>query len=240
MWGIAKRFGLVAKEAVYDKKIARLLYDRYHKTSISKESIRELIHDKYDIQNTSILIDRIKSGEINVHWYEPDEFSELAQPILAHTKKSISAPLNVESGILELIKERLTKTKHKLICIRCGKWERVFETKDLPENIRCPFCKSKLIAATFWSDMELKNIIERKLRGSALSKDEEMKFDRAWKIASLINNFGSLAVFVLSGHGIGADTCARILRNYIDDGSLLKTIYETEKQYVMTRGFWNT
>jgi ATP-dependent Lhr-like helicase len=240
VWGIAKRFGLVAKEAVYDKKIARLLYDRYHKTSISKESIRELIHDRYDIQNTSILIDRIKSGEINVHWYEPDEFSELAQPILAHTKKSISAPLNVESGVLELIKERLTKTKHKLICIRCGKWERVFETKDLPENIRCPFCKSKLIAATFWSDMELKNIIERKLRGSALSKDEEMKFDRAWKIASLINNFGSLAVFVLSGHGIGADTCARILRNYIDDGSLLKTIYETEKQYVMTRGFWNT
>ena len=240
VWGIAKRFGLVAKDAVYDKKIARLLYDKYHKTSISKESIRELIHDKYDIQNTSILIDRIKSGEINVHWYEPDEFSELAQPILAHTKKSISAPLNVESGILELIKERLTKTKHKLICIRCGKWERVFETKDLPENIRCPFCKSKLIAATFWSDMELKNIIERKLRGSALSKDEEMKFDRAWKIASLINNFGNLAVFVLSGHGIGADTCARILRNYIDDGSLLKTIYETEKQYVMTRGFWNT
>ena len=116
----------------------------------------------------------------------------------------------------------------------------MFETKDLPENIRCPFCKSKLIAATFWSDMELKNIIERKLRGSALSKDEEMKFDRAWKIASLINNFGNLAVFVLSGHGIGADTCARILRNYIDDGSLLKTIYETEKQYVMTRGFWNT
>ena len=70
----------------------------------------------------------------------------------------------MESGFLELIKERLTKTKHKLICIRCGKWERIFETKDLPENIRCPFCKSKLIAATFWSDIELKNIIERKLR----------------------------------------------------------------------------
>ena len=59
-------------------------------------------------------------------------------------------------------------------------------------------------------------------------------------LASLINNFGKLAIFVLSGHGIGADTCARILRNYIDDDYLLKTIYETEKQYVMTRGFWNT
>ncbi len=240
VWGVAKRFGLVAKESVYDKKIARLLYDKYYKTSISKESIRELIHDKYDIEKTTMIIDKIKSAKINVHWFETDEFSELAQPILAHTKKSISAPLNMESGVLELIKERLTKTKHKLICIRCGKWERVFETKNLPDNIHCPFCKSKLIAATFWSDVELKNIIERKLRGSSLSKDEENKFDRAWKIASLINNFGKLAIFVLSGHGIGADTCARILRNYVDDGSLLKTIYETEKQYVMTRGFWNT
>ena len=78
-----------------------------------------------------------------------------------------------------------------------------------------------------------------KLQGFHLSKDEEHKFDRAWKIASLINNFGKMAVFVLSGHGIGADTCARILRNYTDDENLLKTIYEAEKQYVMTRGFWD-
>ena len=76
-------------------------------------------------------------------------FLILALPILAHAKKSLSTPLNMESGFLELIKERLIKTKHKLICIRCGKWERIFETKDLPEPIRCPFCKSKLIVATF-------------------------------------------------------------------------------------------
>ncbi|MDQ6723232.1 MAG: DEAD/DEAH box helicase [Thermoproteota archaeon] len=240
VWGVAKRFGLVSKEAVYDKKIARFLYDKYYKTSISKESIRELIHDKYDIEKTSMIIDKIKSGKININWFEPEEFSDLAQPILAHTKKTISAPLNMESGVLELIKERLTKTKHKLICIRCGKWERVFETKNLPENIHCPFCRSKLIAATFWSDIELKNIIERKLKGSSLSKEEENKFEKAWKIASLINNFGNLAIFVLSGHGIGADTCASILINYVDYRSLLKTIYETEKQYVMTRGFWNS
>ncbi len=48
-----------------------------------------------------------------------------------------------------------------------------------------------------------------------------------------------MAVFVLSGHGIGADTCASILRNYTDDENLLKTIYEAEKHYVMARGFWD-
>lgn len=239
VWMVAKRFGIINKESVYDKRVARMLYDRYYKSSISKESIRELIHDKYDIKKTSQVIELIKSGLIKLHWVDTNQFSDLSQPILSRSKKSISAPASIESGILELIKERLTKTKHKLICIRCGNWERIFETKDIPNKVGCPFCKSKLIAATFWTDGDLKNIIRRKVIGNALSKDEENKFDRAWKIASLVNNFGRLAIFVLSGHGIGADTCARILRNYTDEVNLLKTIYETEKQYVMTRGFWD-
>ncbi len=239
VWGVAKRFGIIKKESVYDKRVARMLYDRYYKTSLSKESIRELVHDKYDVKKTSQVIRDIKSGAINLHWVDTREFSGLAQPILSRSKKSISAPLGLENGILELVKERLTTTKHKLVCMRCGKWERIFETKDIPNKLGCPFCKSKLVGATFWKDSDLGNIIGRKITGAHLSKDEEHKFDRAWKIASLINNFGKMAVFVLSGHGIGADTCARILRNYTDDENLLKTIYEAEKQYVMTRGFWD-
>ena len=46
VWMVSKRFGMISKEALYDKKIARMIYDKYSKTPISKESIRELIHDK--------------------------------------------------------------------------------------------------------------------------------------------------------------------------------------------------
>jgi ATP-dependent Lhr-like helicase len=109
----------------------------------------------------------------------------------------------------------------------------------VPEKIGCPSCKSRLIAATFWKDTDLRNIVSRKIIGGSLTKDEMNKFDRAWKLASLINNFGKLAIFVLSGHGIGVDTCARILRNYTDEENLLKAIYEAEKQYIVTRGFWD-
>ncbi|HEX2558169.1 MAG TPA: hypothetical protein VHK86_07590, partial [Nitrososphaera sp.] len=64
------------------------------------------------------------------------------------------------------------------------------------------------------------------------------RFDRAWKMASLINNFGQKAIIVLSGHGVGVDTAARILRNYIEDEQMYRAIYEAERQYVITRGFW--
>ena len=58
-------------------------------------------------------------------------------------------------------------------------------------------------------------------------------------MASLVNNFGKKAIVVLSGHGVGADTAARILRNYVDDEQMFRGIYEAERQYVITRGFWS-
>ncbi|HYZ50031.1 MAG TPA: DEAD/DEAH box helicase [Nitrososphaeraceae archaeon] len=240
VWMVAKRFGMIGREAVYDRKVARLIYDRYAKTPISKESIRELLHDKYDIPQTKKVLTGVKNGIIKLHWSDIMEFSGLGEPILEHSGKKFSAsPLSIEKGVIELIKERLEKTKHRLICIRCGKWERTMETKETPQTISCPTCRSKLITATFWSDNDMTKIIIKRLTGGKLSKDENHKFNRAWKVASLINNFGRKALIVLAGYGIGADTAARILRNYIDDEEIYRSIYDAEKQYVMTHRFWN-
>jgi ATP-dependent Lhr-like helicase len=240
VWMVAKRFGMISREAAYDKKIARMIYDRYAKTPLSSESIRELMHDKHDIVRTRQLLEKIRAGTIKIHWLEMSEFSDLAKPIVEHSNKmSASMPLSVEKGVIDLVKERLEKTKHRLICIRCGKWERVMETKDAPDELVCPKCRSRLVTATFWSDTELGNIIKTRLAGGKLAGEEDHKFDRAWKVASLLNNFGKKALIVLSGHGVGADTAARILRNYIDDEQVYKSIYEAERQYVITRGFWN-
>ena len=82
-------------------------------------------------------------------------------------------------------------------------------------------------------------IIQKKHKGKKLSSEENHKFKRAWKVASLIQTFGKNAIIVLSGYGIGADTAARILRNLIDEEIMYKQIYEAERQYVMTRGFWD-
>ncbi len=239
VWMVAKRFGMISREAVYDKKVARMIYDRYSKTPVSAESIRELVHDKYDIPRTQKVLDDIKQKKIKIHWLEVTEFSDLAKTIIEHSGKMAGVmPLSVEKGVIELIKERLEKTKHRLVCIRCGKWERVMETKYVPEEISCPYCRSRLITATFWSDDEMSRVIRTRLAGGKLTAEQNHKFERAWKVASLVNNFGKKAIIVLSGHGVGADTAARILRNYIDEEQVYKSIYEAERQYVITRGFW--
>lgn len=101
-----------------------------------------------------------------------------------------SHPLSIEKGVLDLIKERLDKTKHRLICIRCGKWERLVETREVMDSISCKRCGSRLITTTFSSDYELSKIILNKLKGSEINTEQNHKFERAWKTASLINNFG--------------------------------------------------
>ena len=239
-WCVAKKFGIVGRGAVYERKSARFLYERYAKTALVQEALRELFHDKYDLENTDKLLKEIRDDQICVKWLEVDQFSKLAEPILDHTSKYYSSPANLDKGILDLVKARLEKTKHRLICARCGKWERVVETNEVKNTLICPYCKARQITATFYSDYDLAKIIRKKYEGKKLTSEEKHKVDRAWKVSSLVETFGKTAIIVLSGYGVGADTAARILRNMVDEEHLFKQIYEAERQYVVTRGFWDS
>ncbi len=239
-WCVAKKFGIVGRGAVYERKSARFLYERYSKTVLVREALRELFHDKYDLKNSDKVLKKIREDKIHVKWLEVDKFSKLAEPILDHTSKYYAAPANLDKGIIDLVKARLAKTKHRLICARCGKWERVVETNEVKNILICPYCKARQITATYYSDYDLPKIIRKKYAGKKLSSDEKHKFDRAWKVSSLIENFGKTAIIVMSGYGVGADTAARILRNMVDEEYLFKQIYEAERQYIVTRGFWDS
>jgi len=133
----------------------------------------------------------------------------------------------------------LFKTKHRLICARCGKRQLAVITEEVKKNLSCKYCKSRQITTTFNSDHDLVKIIQKKHTGKKLSAEENQRFKRAWIVASLVETFGKNAIIVLSGYGVGADTGARILRNMIDQELMYKHIYEAERQYVMTRGFWD-
>jgi len=239
-WCVAKKFGIVGRGAIYERKSARFLYERYSKTVLVREALRELFHDKYDLKNSDKVLKKIREDKIHIKWLEVDKFSKLAEPILDHTSKYYAAPANLDKGIIDLVKARLAKTKHRLICARCGKWERVVETNEVKNILICPYCKARQITATYYSDYDLPKIIQKKYAGKKLSSDEKHKFDRAWKVSSLIENFGKTAITVISGYGVGADTAARILRNMVDEEYLFKQIYEAERQYVVTRGFWDS
>ena len=103
-WCVAKKFGVVGRGAIYERKSARFLYERYSKTALVHEALRELFHDKYDLKNTEKTLNEIRDDKIHVNWFEVDQFSKLAEPILDHTAKYYSSPANLDKGILDLVK----------------------------------------------------------------------------------------------------------------------------------------
>ncbi len=237
-WYVAKKFGVVDKTAQYDRRAARLIQERYKGTPLYEEILRELFQEKYDISSTTRIMEELRESRIPIRVAEVEEFSEIAKPILEYTSSFAAMPLTMDKAILDLVKERLGNSRHKLLCLSCGRYESVVKTNDVKEPIICPICRSRLITETFASDLELPKIIQKKKKGLPLSDDEEKKYRRAWKTSSLIQNFGKRAIVILSGFGVGVDTAARIIRRTADEDQFYKNIYLAEKNYVATRGFW--
>ena len=238
-WCVAKQFNVVQRGARFSKQEANWIYKRFEGEPLVKEALRELFHDNFDLLGTEFILEKIRNKEISVVWIDTENFSALAEPILDNTTKSFPSPVNIAPAILDLVKKRLAKTQHRLVCARCGIWQKLTTPEDIPNTLRCKYCKGRQITATYFSDLELQKIIQKNYRGKKLSQEEAYKYKRAWKISSLLENFGKTALTVLSGYGIGADTAARILRNMTDDENLCKQIMTAEKQYALTRGFWD-
>ena len=239
-WCVAKQFNVVQRGARFTKQEANWIYKRFEGEPLVKEALRELFHDNFDLLGTEFILEKIRNKEINIVWIDTENFSSLAEPILDNTTKSFPSPVNIAPAILDLVKKRLAKTQHRLVCARCGIWQKLVTPEDMPNTLRCKYCKGRQITATYFSDLELQKIIQKNHNGKKLSRDEAHKYKRAWKISSLLENFGKTALTVLSGYGVGADTAARILRDMTDDENLCKQIMTAEKQYALTRGFWDS
>ncbi len=254
IWNVAKRFGLIDANAMYDKRIARMIYERYANTPIVREALREVLHEKYDVDGTKGIIEGLRDGRFKIVWRDVrggtdsnsngySAFSSLAEPIMDRNMTKVGAysnPLSNEQAVMEMVKDRLMKSKHRLVCLKCASTS-IVEVFNAPEQITCLKCNSRIVAAIHPYDDDTYNAILLKVRNARLDSEQEHRFRRAWKSASLVHTFGRRALLVLSGYGIGVDTAARILRNYAyeQDEILLKYIYEAERQYITTRGFWD-
>ena len=241
IWCVAKQFGIVERGAVYDFKQSRYISERYTDTPIVKEAIRELFHDRFDLLNTESILEKIKNKEINIVWIDAKNFSTLADPILDNTTKNYPSPANVDKSILDLVKKRLAKTQHRLVCARCGIWQMLVTPETIPSRLKCRYCNGEQITATYFSDFDLQKIIQKNHSGKKLSQEEKHKYDKAWKKASLLQEYGKTALTVLSGYGIGPDAQGRILRDMIDEEDYLyRQIIAEERKYALTRGFWDS
>jgi ATP-dependent Lhr-like helicase len=213
-WHIAKRFGAVERTAEYKATRARLLVKIFKGTPLEEETRREVFLEKLDLEHAKKFIEHVRDGAVSLQIVEEMEVScsPLALPIVDKIiPHDLLRPAIPSKSLTQIIKERLFASRVRLVCLYKGDWDGIRVVGDLPEAIKCPHCKSTLIAATYLGDDGLVKTVKRRIHHQKLTDEEEQAYKRAWLSASLMQTNGKKAAIVMSGRGVGPATAIRVL-----------------------------
>jgi len=242
-WHVAKRFGAVERTAEYKAGRARLLVKVFKGTPIEEETKREVFLEKLDLEHAKEFIKCIADDAVSLQTIEEREAtcSPLALPIVDKIiPHDLLRPAIPSKSLTQIIKERLLASRVRLVCMYKGDWDGMRVVGELPETIRCPHCKSTLIAATYLGDDGLAKLVKRRTRGQKLSEEQEQAYKRAWLSASLMQTNGKKAAIVMSGRGVGPTTAVRVLRKlHRTEEDFYVDILKAEREYARTRLFWD-
>jgi ATP-dependent Lhr-like helicase len=243
-WHVAKRFGAVEAKADYKLRRGKLLVNVFSDTPINEETQREIYLEKIDIENSVKIIKKILTDEINIQVVNQKgtSCSPFALPIVDKVvPHNLLRPALPSQPLADIVKERLMATSVRLICIFNADWESVRDVKTLPDIIRCPKCSSTLIAVCYHGDQEILQIIKKKKKHLKLSTEEKIRWNRAWKSASLVQTSGKRAILTMAARGVGPVIASRILRKPIrNEAEFYSEILKAEREYQRTRLFWDS
>ena len=241
-WHVLRRLGAVSREAEYKTRQARLLVDIFKTSIANDEARRELFTEKLDVKGARSVLERVQSAEVSIETIQDvDQCTPFALPLLDRiVPHGLLRPAVEEASIIEVVKSRLLSTNLRLVCMNCGQWDSIRGVDTLRDVVRCPKCRSSLVAATYRSNDDLGPIINKKKRGNKLAPEEEKEWMTAWRSAGLIQNYGKRAGIVLAARGVGPTTATRILRSrFAREDDLYLNVLRAEREFERTRMFWD-
>jgi ATP-dependent Lhr-like helicase len=202
--------------------------------------MREVLQEKMDEARVRNVFDKCASGAIDVEVVRTESPSLLAKLIVEEkTRFEVMGEISDEDEVLKMMEERLLSKQFRLVCMAENHWNSVRTVSTLEDEVTCPICDSRMIAAVHQSNQTLVKILEKRRRGEALSKKETRDYQAASLTAQLIARYGKTAILVLAGRGIGATTAARILNPRLKDRlDILRAIAKGELEYERTRPYW--
>jgi ATP-dependent Lhr-like helicase len=231
---------VVKREAKYREVPVKYLIKSLEVSPVFEEAMREVLVDKMDEKRVMDVFDRYSKGNLRVHIANTDNPSPLARLIIEEkTRFEVMGEITDEDEVLRMMEERLLSKKFRLVCMAADHWNSVRTLSTLDDEVRCPICDSKMIAAVSPTSKDLQKIVAKRVRGEKLTRSEEKEFKAASLTAELISRYGKTALLVLAGRGIGATTASRILKPGLKDRlEILRAIAKGEMQYERTRPYW--
>jgi len=237
---VGRRMDIIRKDAKSKQVPVRWLIKSFEKTPVFEEAMREVLVEKLDEKRAMEVFDRYSEGTLDFHEVKTLKPSPLARLIVEEkTRFEVMGEITEEDEVLRMIEERLLSKQFRLICMAENHWNSVRTITTLEEVVTCPICESKMIGVLQLSDKDFPKLLQKRLRGESLTKEEEKKYRAASLTAELVSRYGKTALLVLAGRGIGATTASRILSPGLKERlQILRAIAKGELQYERTRPYW--
>ncbi len=255
---VAKKMGLVSHRVSLGEA-KRVLPGLKQIDIVREEAFRELEVEKLDFKALEKFLNKLKSPGTRIIVYLVREPSKLVKEVASLTPLSLNvAPPLPRTSLTNIMLRRLSNNIVHLQCLSCCyRWstnlKSVIESfvndnasTDLEMlrriEIKCPRCQSK--ALTMVRDDEESNRLRRVIKLlqrhglSKLSSDDKAFLDKHRKIASLVMDYGVLALIVLQAVGIGPENAKRILSRARDVNELIDLVIQCQRNYLLTRRFW--
>jgi len=237
---VGRRMDIIRKDAKSKQIPVRYLIKSFEGTPVFEEAMREVLEEKLDEKRTMEIFDRFSSGSLEIHVVDTLKPSPLARLIIEEkTRFEVMGEITEEDEVLRMMEERLLSKQFRLICMAENHWNSVRTISTMEDVVTCPICESKMIGILQLSDKDFPKLLEKRLRGESLTKDENKKYKSVALTAELVSRYGKTALLVLAGRGIGATTASRILSPSLNERlQILRAIAKSELQYERTRPYW--
>jgi len=251
---VARKLGVVPASAdPRDLRTLDPLLSASRTNPLGDETLEKTLHDRYDLDHATEVLERIRDGALEVVATPPSAFTDGPLERLEwRTVPDIPPPT-----LLRAVQERLAKESLTLVCLRCGFVRTTSPSRYKAEGgSRCLLCHGSLSAVLSPRRTEeidrLSDYAKRKRAREKPAKARRPRRERAlpagtealvrsgYTSAELVAHYGERALFALAGRGIGPETARRLLmRLYRDDDAFFTEILRAERAYARTRVFWD-
>jgi len=245
MKSVAERFGVLPRGKTMSHQRQAELKARFDNTPVYRETVREVMMEKIDLEKAKQIMNDVKAGKIKVTTYlSYEKPTPLAYYILSKFADvtELMAPEKVIVNNIDKLKMAIDARETTLLCIKCGEWKIHEKIKDLADQPTCGKCGSGLLAPLYRSQDKnhLCDTLVRRREGKELTPEELKELSQARRKADLILSYGKQAVRALQVKGVGAETASRILgKMHPNEDKFYMDLLKAKVQYLKTREFWD-
>ena len=246
LW-VAKRMGVLEPGKRVPLSIIEKLKDNMRGTIVDRETVKEILHDKLDVEAVNEYLNGIKEVKV-VRLSSP---SPLGEEVLSNPYLRLDVAVHIKSiamdKIIESIKKSLSRKTVRMLCLSCGRF-RTVRVADVESGYRCPYCGSRLVAPlpdTEYGDRlvaaYMKNRRGEKLRGEERKLAREVLERAKLYLSYAGQGAGRYVVEALMTYGVGVDRAKRLLLALFERGerAFYDQLLKAMQDYAFTRQYWD-